>query len=296
MNFDEVASELYGMPPAQFTAARDRHVKSARAMGDRPLAERVRQLRKPTASAWLANLLVREQSALIDDLLELGALMRQAQEALAGPDLVALSHQRQQLVNALSRDARQRAAEAGHRLGSDAGLELEDTLRAALADLAAAELLRSGRLTAALHPASGGFVLTGKGVAESAPPRPIKAPGKPGRGQPAATVDVERERRARQRAAADDAVQQAEQVTAEAEQSLAESGEAVLRQQEDGEQLLRRGAELEAELNRVRAEESLCRRELRRLHTQHEAAGKRAQEAQRELSKARARREQLGNA
>lgn len=286
VDFDAIAEELYRLQPAEFTDARTLRVKQAREAGQRDLAGRLQKLRKPTAGAWLANLLVREQPDQVTELLELGAALREAQHALVGEDLANLARQRQQLVNALSRDVRRRAARAGHRVTAAAAVELEDTLRAALAEPAAAELLRTGRLSTALHPSAGGFD-PAEQAAVLAPPtgRPRVAPV----GQ---TKQADRERAVRT-GQADDAVRRAQQQEEAAKATAATAQAAVTRQQQEAETLLRRLRELEAELNRVRAEESLCRRELRRLHEYSEAAARRVDGAGRALAEALAERQRL---
>jgi hypothetical protein len=79
---ESIADELYGLPPAKFTAARDSHAAAARRSGDRELAAAIKGLKRPTSSAWLVNLLVRRQRQQVEELLDLGTAMRQAQEHL----------------------------------------------------------------------------------------------------------------------------------------------------------------------------------------------------------------------
>ena len=52
------ALELYGLPPEEFTAARNQVVKQAKDAGDVGSSAALKALRKPTLAAWLANLLV----------------------------------------------------------------------------------------------------------------------------------------------------------------------------------------------------------------------------------------------
>jgi len=294
VEFAAVVGELYRLPPTEFTAARDRRVNEARAAGDRELSQRIGRLRKPTASAWLANLLVREQPEQLEQLLELGAAMREAQQSLSGEALKTLSRQRHSVIAALGREARRLAAATGHPVGPAAGVELEETLNRALADEPAAKLLREGRLTTALSPDAGGF-----GLATGPPPRqpagPIAAPmitppgmaAKPGTGQ--------RDRRAAQQVAAADAVRRAEQDTEHAERTSVEAADAVQRHGEEAADLRRRLRELEGEVQRVRAEESLAQRELTRLQAQSDAAVKGVDAARRRLAQSRARMDRLAD-
>ena len=60
MDLDAVPTERYGLAPADFTNIRDARASEANQAGDRELARTVGKLRRPTASASLANLLIRE--------------------------------------------------------------------------------------------------------------------------------------------------------------------------------------------------------------------------------------------
>jgi DNA repair exonuclease SbcCD ATPase subunit len=155
MDLDLVATHLYGLPPREFTSARDAAAAEARASGDRDLAAAVKKMSKPTVSAWLANLLVRKKRREVEQLVALGPSLRDAQNRLAGNDLRRLARQRQELVAALVQWAEKMARQEGER-PADATLdELHETLQAALGDEQAAEALLSGRLSKALH--SGGL-------------------------------------------------------------------------------------------------------------------------------------------
>ena len=53
----DVADDLYGVAPAGFIAARG--ARAAELSGDKELAARVKELRKPAPAAWVVNLLDR---------------------------------------------------------------------------------------------------------------------------------------------------------------------------------------------------------------------------------------------
>ena len=150
MDLDAVADELYAVPPDEFVAVRKQRQEDARAAGNRTLAREIGALPKPTAAAWVCNLLVREQRAEIEGLVELGDLLRQAQEDLAGDQLRVLDRQRSQLLTALTRQAAALARENGMRVGGTVETQVADTLRAAMADPEAGAALLSGRLTGAM--------------------------------------------------------------------------------------------------------------------------------------------------
>src|SRR5690242_7522823 len=114
---DTVADDLYGRAPDEFTAARDEHVKKARAAGNAPLAREIAKLRRPTQSAWLINLLWRDQREVMEQFFEVADALRQAQAAAQGAELRELTNQRRQLENAMVRQARALAAQAGVDIG-----------------------------------------------------------------------------------------------------------------------------------------------------------------------------------
>ena len=105
VDLDEVADELYAVPPEEFIALRTARQDEAKADGDKALAKEIGALPKPSAAAWACNLLVREHREEIEGLVELGDLLREAQENLAGDQLRALDVQRRQLLTALTRQA-----------------------------------------------------------------------------------------------------------------------------------------------------------------------------------------------
>ncbi|HEY6747410.1 MAG TPA: hypothetical protein VI357_17040 [Mycobacteriales bacterium] len=162
----QAADELYGLAPEDFTAARDAQVQAARSAGNRTLAAALGRLRRPTVSAYVLNLLVRNQPEVGEQLVALGEELRRAQEELSGPALRQLATQRQQLVGALVRSARTVAAGAGVKVTQAVAYELEQTLHAALADPAVAEEIGAGRLTKAASRT--GF--------DAAPPEPTRPP------------------------------------------------------------------------------------------------------------------------
>ncbi len=142
---DEIVRQLYVLPPADFVTARNELVRQARAAGSREVAERLQQLRRPTRSAWLVNLLASDSRAM-QRLSALGRELRDAQTGLVRTELRNLAEQRRQLIADLLDQAKAHAAEAGLRLTPTVLSEVEATLQAALVDLAGALTIRNGRL------------------------------------------------------------------------------------------------------------------------------------------------------
>jgi hypothetical protein len=161
------ADELYGLPPGEFTSARDGRAKELRKEGEREAADAVKGLRKPTVAAWALNQLARRRPKDLERLLSAGEELRAAQdELLAGGERSAFQEaasRERELVAQLSADAATLASEAGQRGG---GLQekLAGTLHAAALDEETAEELRAGRLTRE-RDAIGGF-----GEMAAAPP------------------------------------------------------------------------------------------------------------------------------
>ena len=144
MDLEGVTDELYGAPPERFTARRDELARQAAAEGDKALAASVRALRRPTAAAWVVNHLVRQDSDAVEALVGLGERMREAQSTLSGAQMRALSRERQSVLRELVRHA---TALAGGSVSASVTAEVEQTLRAVLADEDASAAVRSGCLT-----------------------------------------------------------------------------------------------------------------------------------------------------
>ncbi|WP_092196102.1 hypothetical protein [Blastococcus tunisiensis] len=181
MDLDEVADELYAVPPEEFIALRKARQNEARADGDKALAKEIGALPKPSAAAWAANLLVREQRAEIEGLVELGSLLREAQENLAGDQLRALDVQRRQLLTALTRQARALANDQGHPVSTSVATQIEETLRAAMSDPEAGRALLTGRLTSPMSYSGMGTTVARPDLRLVHPPRSGRPerPGKP---------------------------------------------------------------------------------------------------------------------
>jgi hypothetical protein len=201
VELDEVADELYEVPPEEFIALRTTRQDEAKAEGDKALAKGIGSLPKPSAAAWACNLLVRAQRPEIEGLVELGGLLREAQENLAGDQLRALSSQRSQLISALTRQAAALARERGRPVSTSVTDQVEETLRAAMADPEAGEALLTGRLTSSMSYSGMGTTIARPDLRLVRPPTPERAPA-PKRSAPAKTEpkpSVDERRRARER-------------------------------------------------------------------------------------------------
>lgn len=148
----EIANHLYGLPLGEFVAARNTHASHLRTDGEKELSTRVRGLRKPSVGAWTINQLARTQTSLIDEVDALGEQLRSAQETSDGAALRALAAERRALVSRCVKAAGAAGTDGGRSVSTSTLSEVEDTVRAALADSSAADALRSGLLVSGLSP------------------------------------------------------------------------------------------------------------------------------------------------
>ncbi len=155
MDLDEIVDELYGLPPEEFTAARNTAAKQAKSDGDAELSDKVKALAKPTVAAWMANQLARERADELASLSLLGEQMREATASMDGVRLRELTPRRHSEVDALVKDATKLS---GRKVSADVTQKLRETLDAALIDPAAAQAVRSGQLTSALRHVGFGVV------------------------------------------------------------------------------------------------------------------------------------------
>jgi len=174
---DEIAAELYLVPPARFVVARDELVRQARAAGHRDLARELQALRRPTPSAWLINALTRHRRDRMQQLFAVGRELRQAQTQLDADQLRRLPAQREELITELLDWARRHAAEAGVALTGTALSEVAATLQAGLVDLAAAAAVMSGHLVRPMSHAGFGPLPHVESAGSPAPPPPLQQPG-----------------------------------------------------------------------------------------------------------------------
>lgn len=229
---EKEAGQLYALPPAEYTAARNARAKELRGE-DAALAATVAKLPKPTAAAAAVNRLAREQPSETRELIQAGKRLREAQEAaVAGkgkPDELqkALTEHRAAL-DQVQREARRL------KLSASVLERAVRTIRAASIDPELQRLLQRGLLAEEFE--SAGF-----GVDPTLVPPAKKPPGGSRRdGQ------AEKRREARER------LSEARQALSEA-QKEARRAERELKRAEGAASLARdRLEEAEAELEQAR--------------------------------------------
>lgn len=148
----DIAAELYGLPLADFTPERDARAKAAKGQssGGPALAAALKALKKPSTAAWVVNLLVRYETEQVEQVISVGALLREAQTGMDAAQLRELTKQRRQLTAAVTTRARGLAREHGLRVTEAVATQVEATLTAAMIDESAAQAVRSGLLVSAL--------------------------------------------------------------------------------------------------------------------------------------------------
>jgi hypothetical protein len=279
------AEQLYLLAPAEFTAARDAAVKQARADGDRERATALKALRRPTVAAWLLNTLVHEQPGLVEQLLDLGPGLAQAQAGGDAAALRALGEQRRQLVGAVVDRA---VADAGRGVTAAVRDELASTMEAALADPASADAVRSGRLVRALSYAGFGEV----DLADAVAPPSTTTEGATAAKAPAATARTAKaERRLVEAEAAaleaagrlDDAVR----ACRDAERAHDAAVRAEREQAAELERLAEQLAQVEARHHAAAAAASAAAKTARKSSARVERAQERAEQAREALDRLR---------
>ncbi|MGW9629700.1 hypothetical protein ACWGST_03290 [Agromyces sp. NPDC055520] len=295
----EATTELYGLRPDEFTAARNGRAQAV-ATDDRELAARIRELRRPSPAAWLVNQLVRHRPDEVEAVLRLGAEARGAQGGFDAAELAELGRQRRRLVSTLAREAGELAEELGAPVRNPVLDEVAQTLQAAISDAAAADAVRTGRLVRALE-AVGVEVDLSDAVAGGPVPRtepdpapardrePDPAPYRASRGtggppQPSAAASkrarAERERSER-------TVAEAEKRAAAASAELDALDARLAEADRVHRDLLSRRDELEAELRRVEAEIAEADRAKRPLTRERDRAARDADAAEVDAEEAR---------
>jgi DNA repair exonuclease SbcCD ATPase subunit len=252
----EIADELYALSLPEFTPARDAKAKELKGTD---LAKDVKALKKPSLAAWVVNLLVRHDTEQVEQVLQVGAALREAQASMSGDELRQLTRQRRQLTAAVTTQARRLAREHGQKVTDSVAEQVEATLTAAMVDEDCGRAVRSGLLVAALSatgvdaveldravavPDALGFVATAREASEPAKPDLHVVPD-PDRDEKALAAAREA------LAEADDELAQAKEELATAAQELSNLEARSMQVQAEIDELKRRIAELEETADEV---------------------------------------------
>ena len=265
---------LFGLPLADFTAARNALASRLRKEGRKEEAEQVKALPKPPASAWAVNQLFWHHRSEMNRLFALGEKVREAQIGGAA-DLRPLLDKRRQLVSQLTDRAAEILGAAGHADSRDAMRKISITLES-LATGAASDLEpAAGRLTSDLEPLGfdGLAALLGGRKLQPAKVLPFRRAEEKKKPNPKDTAAA--------RAQAREAVKTAEKSLTYAQRAAERAEAAFEKAKESAETLEAQVRELEARLKKAQEE----------ARTAGNGAKKTAQEvadAERVLSRARA--------
>lgn len=316
----ETVAELYALMPDAFTEARNQRAAAATKSGDKELGKALRTLPKPSAGAWLVNMLTLHRPELISEVLELGAVLREAQTDMDQQQLRQLSGERQRLLRSAAREARSLAEELGRPVSAAVGAEVEQTLWAAMTDADAAAAAASGQLVRALEANGWEPVQLEGAVADPSSVRQLTAGGTPrqpsatgtgARGSGAGDGDGDNAERGagkgsavqarKEKAAAARALRAARTSLADAERDAAQAEDALKAAQDEVDAVDDRRDELTDEIDELRERIRDLEREVaavdRRAGTLERArdtARRTARAARRAVEKAQAKLEGLG--
>jgi hypothetical protein len=302
-----IAEELYSLSPGEFTGSRNQCAKQAKADGDKDLAQRITELRKPSVSAWVVNMMMRHQAEQMTQVLELGASLRKAQADLDGEALRELTRQRRQLTTAVTHQGRVLAAELGQKVTEAVADQVQATLHAAMIDEDAAAAVRSGMLVGALE-ATGvrdadvvDSVAVPAAIGMTPRPRPKPAAGRGAEPadraglsvvpEPEPEPDAEQKAREAARQAAQQQVDQAVRAADDAQRRLRKAQKRAKRVQastlqtaDELDQARRRVAELEHALEGLDDEAAAAADKQQRAEQRYAEAQEALEQAQAELS------------
>lgn len=229
----EIADELYALPLGDFTAARD---AKAKALKGTELAGPVKSLKKPSLAAWVVNLFARRDADQVEQVLAMGAALREAQTDMSGAELRELTKQRRQLTAAITTQARVLAREEGVKVTEAVADQVEATLTAAMISERCGQAVRSGLLVASLTTTGVDDVDVESAVALvdaigfTATPREAEAPPAPPRLSLVPDPDADDKARDAARAALEEAAEQVEEARAAHDEAAGEVEELRARQ------------------------------------------------------------------
>lgn len=173
------AADLYGLPPEEFTSARNELARELKRAGKKEAADEVGALRKPTRSTWAVNQVARRRPQETRALVKAGDELRKAQRAVVGgrgPEVLAEAQQtHRRVLNELTETVREVLGEGEHTSASSVLTQAVQTLRAASIDKEASKDLVRGTLAGEVEQSGFGPLL----AAVPSRPRKARAAAKP---------------------------------------------------------------------------------------------------------------------
>lgn len=222
MDLRDAAQQLYAVLPREFTAERTALARKAKEAGHKELAKEIGSLPKPAAGAWAINMLAVHQPEVIDGVVRIGASLRTAQEEGDAEAFRGLGQQRQGQLASAVHAAKDLAARLGAPLSAAAVADVEQTLRAAMADTGASAAVATGRLVRGLSGSGFESVDLTDAVAATNPDEILGAGEPPELKLPAGTRPAPQHDRPARQSKKKQEPQQKEKAPAEAATSLAE--------------------------------------------------------------------------
>lgn len=131
MSVEDEIDSLYAGPLGEFTGARNALAQRLAGEGDRAGAAAVKQLRKPTVTAWAVNQLAHHHGDRIDELLRATDRVRDASNAA---ELRAATKDRTKLISSLVELASGILEDAGNAAGAAQAEKITQTLLTASTD------------------------------------------------------------------------------------------------------------------------------------------------------------------
>jgi hypothetical protein len=296
-----VIDDLFKLPLAEFTAARNALAASLKEGGRAEDAAAVKALTKPPLSAWTVNQVYWRHRKAFDQLIAAGEKLRKAQASQLAGKGGELRAPMEALRSALTDLARRAAAllgEAGHPVTPDLTRRVNTTLEALATYGSQPGAPPAGRLTAdvdppgfealsALVPRSRGKRATGSEPSRVIPFRPPAKTAPAKKLSPAAKKRQEEQERNAQRKAAMAALREAERDLRDAQKALAQR-EAALRKAAARAKVTEKAkAAIEKRLEKVSADADAARQDARRVASAAEEAAQSVQDAERAVEKAR---------
>ena len=173
MDLDAQLDRLYGLPLAEFTAARNDLARELRETGDPDAADEVKALPKPSLSAWTVNQLVRRERMQVRGLVTAAGRVRDAQSRLLqgdGPEDLQRAVERQRdVVESLVASAKGLLDAEGHPATQATLDRVRGTLTAVAGDEEGQRLVEKGRLSGDLDPSGFGPLALGTATGGRAP-------------------------------------------------------------------------------------------------------------------------------
>jgi hypothetical protein len=294
----DTIDDLYQLPLAEFTPARNALAARLRKSGKTADADEVRSLVKPSIPAWAVNQIYWKHRAAFDRLLSAGDKLRKAQSStLAGKsgDVRGGLDSVREALSELSKLAADALESAGHNATPGAMRAVTATLEALSAYGSVPDAPRAGRLVDEVDPP--GFETLAALVPNAGGSASSDAPSKvlrfqqhqpaPSRRKTAVDEETREAERKAKLAAAKEAVQEADKNLREA-RAAAQDAQAALKKAaanaKDTEQAM---IEAEQVMEKAAKEAHTARQLARRLAVEAEASAQAVDEAERALARAK---------